>query len=157
MITQQVRKICKIAFAITVLALGVACSSQPARVAVQPVPTGERAAQVALQQVGVPYRYGGADQSGFDCSGLVHYAYSSAGKRISRTTQSLWQSTRTVERNDVAVGDLLFFEIEGKMSHVGMYVGDGQFVHAPSSGRTVTVASMRAPFYQNALLRVGRP
>lgn len=157
MITQQVRKICKIAFAITALAFAAGCTSQPATVAAPTTKTGERAAQVALQQVGVPYRYGGADQSGFDCSGLVHYAYRSVGKPVSRTTRSLWSSTRAVDRKDLAVGDVLFFEIEGKMSHVGLYVGNGQFVHAPSSGRTVTVASMRAPFYRNALLRVGRP
>jgi cell wall-associated NlpC family hydrolase len=51
----------------------------------------------------------------------------------------------------------LFFSIEGKMSHVGLYIGDGRFVHAPSSGRTVSVESLSAPFYQQAYLRGGRP
>jgi cell wall-associated NlpC family hydrolase len=56
----------------------------------------------------------------------------------------------------VRPGDLLFFSIEGKMSHVGMYVGDGRFVHAPQSGRSVSVASLDSPFYRKALLRAGR-
>jgi cell wall-associated NlpC family hydrolase len=62
-----------------------------------------------------------------------------------------------VQRNQLQVGDLLFFNIDGKMSHVGMYVGKERFVHAPSSGRTVSVEDLTAPYYASALLRVGRP
>jgi len=54
------------------------------------------------------------------------------------------------------IGDLLFFSIEGKMSHVGMYLGGERFVHAPSSGRTVVVAQLNSPFYAKAFLRAGR-
>ncbi|MGI9237712.1 MAG: C40 family peptidase [Woeseiaceae bacterium] len=115
------------------------------------------AARIALDQVGVPYRYGGSSPSGFDCSGLVQYSYSRAGKPIARTTNQLWSSTQAVGRQELRVGDLLFFSIEGKMSHVGLYLGQQRFVHAPSSGRSVTVASLDAPFYQSAFLRAGRP
>ncbi len=118
---------------------------------------GENAAGVALRQVGVPYRYGGASISGFDCSGLVQYSYRAAGKSLPRTTAQLWSATRTVDRKDIRKGDLLFFSIEGKMSHVGMYLGGERFVHAPSSGRTVTVAKLNSPFYAKAFLRAGRP
>ena len=118
---------------------------------------GERAAAVELQQVGVPYRYGGSTTSGFDCSGLVQYSYRRAGKTVPRTTGQLWSSTSTVKRNELQAGDLLFFSIDGKMSHVGMYLGGQRFVHAPSTGRKVTVASLDSPFYSRALVRAGRP
>ena len=166
MITQTVRKISSFALTITMLGLVSGCSSQainpPEQHATrtpiaQSQKLGERAAAVALHQVGVPYRYGGSTTTGFDCSGLVQYAYAKAGKSVPRTTGQLWSSTSTVQRNRLQVGDLLFFNIDGKMSHVGMYVGKERFVHAPSSGRTVSVEDLNAPYYASALLRVGRP
>lgn len=166
MITQAAFKIPILALTITMLSLVSACSSQPvgsaprpnsamSRVPVQSV--GARAAAVALLQVGVPYRYGGTTTSGFDCSGLVQFSYRNAGKNVPRTTGQLWTSSTSVDRDDIQAGDLLFFSFEGKMSHVGMYVGKQQFVHAPSSGRTVTVANLTSPFYASALVRAGRP
>jgi cell wall-associated NlpC family hydrolase len=149
-------------------ALGAGCSSTPevsgAPRAVTPMvhgsehqaSAGDRAASIALEQVGVPYRYGGSSPVGFDCSGLVQYAYSRAGVSVPRTTGQLWSAATTVHGDEMQVGDLLFFRIEGKMSHVGMYVGAGRFVHAPQSGRNVSVASLEAPFYKSALLRAGR-
>ena len=144
-----------------------ACSTQtvvddlPRRPANQSVgysqTVGAKAASVALRQVGVPYRYGGSTTSGFDCSGLVQFSYGRAGKSVPRTTGQLWSATSTVNRSDLQVGDLLFFSIEGKMSHVGLYIGGQQFVHAPASGRTVTVAKLTSPFYASALIRAGRP
>ncbi|MDH5302994.1 MAG: C40 family peptidase [Gammaproteobacteria bacterium] len=117
----------------------------------------QKAAAIAVQQVGVRYRYGGASPAGFDCSGLVHYAYANAGKRIPRTTAAQWQTMQPVGNNDLRVGDILFFRIAGKISHVGMYVGDGDFVHAPSTGNVVSVASLRSEYYQDAFIRAGRP
>lgn len=64
---------------------------------------------------------------------------------------------RPVAEEDLQVGDILFFRIAGKVSHVGMYVGRGQFVHAPSTGKSVSIASLRSDFYQDALIRAGRP
>jgi cell wall-associated NlpC family hydrolase len=110
-----------------------------------------------MHQLGVPYRYGGSDPSGFDCSGLVQYSYALAGKRIPRTTRQLWSSTDSVTPQDLQVGDLLFFQFDGKMSHVGLYLGGRRFVHAPSSGQVVSVASLDTPYYEAALLRAGRP
>lgn len=112
---------------------------------------------MALNQVGVPYRYGGNTPSGFDCSGLVHYSYAAAGVSIPRTTSGQWAQLSPVDTRDMRSGDLLFFEISGKMSHVGMYVGDGRFVHAPSSGRTVSIETLESPFYRKAFIRAGRP
>lgn len=64
---------------------------------------------------------------------------------------------RPVNTRELRVGDILFFRIAGKMSHVGMYVGSGQFVHAPSTGKVVALASLRSEFYGGALLGAGRP
>jgi murein DD-endopeptidase len=118
---------------------------------------GETAARVALGQVGTPYRYGGTTPSGFDCSGLVHYSYLQAGKSIPRTTVGQWAELAPVRSRDMRTGDLLFFSIGGKMSHVGLYLGDGRFVHAPSSGRTVEIERLDSAFYRTAFLRAGRP
>ena len=166
MITQPRHKLATYSVTIFVMLALTACGSQPDRAPDRPhrevakaskaLSIGERAAAFAVQQVGVPYRYGGNSTSGFDCSGLVQYSYARAGKTVPRTTGQLWSATTPVSHTELQPGDLLFFSIEGKMSHVGIYVGDRQFVHAPSSGRTVTVASMDSPFYSAALLRTAR-
>ncbi len=118
--------------------------------------TGTRAARVALQQRGSPYRFGGESPSGFDCSGLVHYAYRLVGKPVPRTTRELYRSAEPVGREDLQAGDLVFFRIDGKVSHVGIYVEDGHFVHAPQTGRTVSVESLDRDFYRHAFLGGGR-
>jgi cell wall-associated NlpC family hydrolase len=118
---------------------------------------GHKAASVALGQVGVPYRYGGSSPRGFDCSGLVQYSYASAGISIPRTTSGQWARMSPVSNGDMRTGDLLFFRIDGKMSHVGLYLGDGRFVHAPSSGRTVSIESLDSRYYSKAFIRAGRP
>lgn len=117
----------------------------------------ERAAIVAVRQVGVPYRYGGATTRGFDCSGLVQYAHAQAGTRIPRTTAAQWRALAPVPGNTLRVGDLLFFRIDGRISHVGLYLGSGRFVHAPSSGREVTIEELNSDFYRRAFVRGGRP
>lgn len=166
MIAQPARIIRIFALAITMLGLASGCTSAPATKGdLAPVATkyppngrvGETAAAIAMDQVGVPYRYGGSSPSGFDCSGLVQYSYSQAGKPLPRTTRQLWSSTQVVKRRELRIGDLVFFNIDGKMSHVGLYLGGQRFVHAPSSGRTVTVASLDSSFYRAAFLRGGRP
>lgn len=118
---------------------------------------GDRAAAVALEQVGTPYRYGGATPTGFDCSGLVHYSYRQAGHSIPRTTAAQWAELTPVDRRDMRAGDLLFFSVNGKMSHVGLYLGENRFVHAPSSGRTVEIERLDSTYYRGAFLRAGRP
>jgi len=120
------------------------------------LPDATQAASIASQQVGIAYRYGGADKSGFDCSGLVYYAYSNAGTQVARTTAGLWDSLQPVPRDRLQVGDVLFFRIGGKISHVGMYLGQGRFVHAPSTGKSVVVADLDSDFYRRAFVRGGR-
>ena len=121
-----------------------ACAGSPPRIASATAPvTSEtvdvsRAADHALAMVGAPYRYGGVDSAGFDCSGLVHYSFRKIGISLPRDTRSLRRIGIEIEMNDLAKGDLVFFDQEGKKSsHVGIYLGDGKFVHAPSTGGKV--------------------
>jgi len=130
---------------------------QPGVPKVQRRNAGEQAAIIAVRQVGVPYRYGGSNTQGFDCSGLVQYAYANAGKRIPRTTAAQWRQLTPVSDNNIRVGDVLFFRIGGRISHVGMYLGNRRFVHAPSTGRDVTTASLDSDYYRRAFVRAARP
>lgn len=166
MIAQPLRQQSANALAALVLLALAGCSTAwQGRVAAGPERTevvaaksaGHKAASIALRQVGIPYRYGGKTPSGFDCSGLVQYSYSKAGKFVPRTTGQLWSALQPVATAKMKPGDVLFFRIDGKMSHVGLYLGGSRFVHAPSSGRTVSVASLETPFYGGSLIRAGRP
>jgi cell wall-associated NlpC family hydrolase len=153
MISQPANIVSRIVL-VALATLGLAgCSSNP----VSQDHVGRKAASVAVGQVGVPYRYGGSSPAGFDCSGLVYYSYASAGISIPRTTSGQWAQMSTVKNTEMRAGDLLFFEISGKMSHVGLYLGDGRFVHAPSSGRAVSIESLDSRFYSDAFVRAGRP
>jgi cell wall-associated NlpC family hydrolase len=111
---------------------------------------GARAARIAIQAVGVPYQWGGASmKSGFDCSGLVVWAYRRLGVELPRTSYSLYDRGRRVSRSRLKAGDLLFFF---GLGHVGLYLGHGRMVHAPSSGRTVEVVSLRRSYFRGQLI-----
>lgn len=127
-------------------------ATQPAA----PVASTARAVAVAQQMVGKPYRYGGNTPRGFDCSGLVQYAYGQAGQAVPRSTGAQYARSRSVPLAQKAPGDLLFFRIDGKMSHVGIYLGNGRFVHAPSSGKQVEYASLADDYWNKRLVKVGR-
>jgi len=114
------------------------------------------AADTAVAMIGKPYRYGGSTPSGFDCSGLVQYSYSSAGVKVPRTSRAQFGSAVAITLTEAEPGDLLFFSYEDKISHVAIYLGDERFVHAPSSGKQVSVASLRDPHYQQHFVRAGR-
>ena len=118
---------------------------------------GGAIADVAMGMVGTRYRYGGTEPTqGFDCSGLVHYAYGQAGYQVPRTSQELFRAARKISVGDADPGDLMFFQDQTKLSHVGIYLGDGRFVHAPASGSNVAVSSLDTPYYQQHLVAVGR-
>jgi cell wall-associated NlpC family hydrolase len=136
--------------------LAAGCAGTPAK---RPESSDLRGpiAELALSMVGVPYRYGGADpRGGFDCSGLVYYTYTSNGHAVPRTSQEQFDAAQKIPLEQAAEGDLVFFQDQEKLSHVGIYLGDGQFVHAPSSGGTVRVADIDSPYYQRHLVAVGR-
>jgi len=107
--------------------------------------------------LGVAYRYGGSDRQGFDCSGLVRYAFSRAGVTLPRTSQEIFRSSQLVNPQERQPGDLVFFAISArKVSHVGIYAGQEQFIHAPSSGKGVSYASLEDSYWGKRLLAVGR-
>jgi cell wall-associated NlpC family hydrolase len=108
----------------------------------------------ALSQLGVRYRYGGNDpETGFDCSGLVNYAFREAlGKSLPRSAADIWRTTAAtgeeVTRDALIPGDLVFFNtLRRPYSHVGIYLGEGRFVHAPSSGGVVRIESMEGRYW----------
>lgn len=117
----------------------------------------QRAVAAALDQLGTPYRYGGATPRGFDCSGLVNFAYARVGLALPRTTEALWRELRRVDPGSLRVGDLLFYRIDGKLAHVALYAGDGRFVHAPRTGARVRVERLDAPYYAARLAGIARP
>ncbi len=120
------------------------------------VAVGEQIAVQALAMTGKPYRYGGSGPTAFDCSGLVHYAHRQVGIQVPRTTAQQYRHAKRVPRSDLRAGDLVFFRIQGKLSHVGLYTGDGRFVHAPSSGRSVSIAHLDNPYWRKRLVGAGR-
>ncbi len=123
--------------------------------ATTPAPKPDAAA-VAMRQLGAPYRWGGQSPSGFDCSGLVRYSYGKVGISLPRTTRDQRSATQLVGYSSATRGDLLFFRTGEKGWHVGIYLGAGKFVHAPSSGKTVTTGSMDNPYYREHLVDVRR-
>ncbi|NNC63458.1 MAG: C40 family peptidase [Gammaproteobacteria bacterium] len=152
---------------VATLALLTGCAGAPARpnavaASAPPAPAqrldrGVRAALIAREQIGVSYRYGGmSPATGFDCSGLVYYSYAEAGVPVPRTSTDQFRAARKISLADAEPGDVVFFQDQEKLSHVGIYLGQGRFIHAPSSGRTVSVASIDSPYYQEHLVAVGR-
>lgn len=111
----------------------------------------------ARDMLGTPYRFGGTTPRGFDCSGLVFYSYRKAGITVPRTTREQYQIAQPVPEDQLQPGDLLFFQLgKSGVSHVGIYMGDGNFIHAPSTGKRVAQASLSNPFWRHRFVRAGR-
>jgi murein DD-endopeptidase len=151
------------AFALLLVVLLGACSSAPYRA---PAGSGstrpsaelsDQAAGHALSMIGKPYRYGGSGPAGFDCSGLVMYSYRQAGLALPHNTDKQRRAARPIKVADLRRGDLLFFNQEGKKyGHVGIYVGGGKFVHAPSSGKSVRSDRLDTPYWRKHLSEARR-
>ncbi|HKB20025.1 MAG TPA: C40 family peptidase [Gaiellaceae bacterium] len=115
---------------------------------------GERVARIALRAVGVPYRWGGTSPSGgFDCSGLVYWAYRHVGVALPHSSYALAGAGRRVRTSRLRPGDLLFFWGYG---HVGLYVGHGRMIHAPHAGERVQVVRLARSGYGSALVAARR-
>jgi hypothetical protein len=115
------------------------------------------AAEIAASMIGRPYRAGGdSPVAGFDCSGLVYYCYRVLGLHLPRTAHEQRLATAAVTPGELAVGDLLFFRIGGS-SHVGIYYGNDEFVHAPSTGKAVTRSRLNDPYWRARLHEARRP
>ena len=108
----------------------------------------------AAQFLGVPYVYGGSTPSGFDCSGFTSYVFKNTVGSIPRVAQAQYDATTRVSRDDLLPGDLVFFgSSTSSISHVGIYVGSNQFIHAPSTGDVVKYSSLTGSYatrYQGA-------
>ena len=145
------------------LLLCCACTSmrQEAATAPQPAPQDmQDAAIYAVSMAETPYRYGGnTPEEGFDCSGFVRHVYSRQGILLPRRTRDMAYQLPTVDKNERRPGDLVFFNTNGQsFSHVGIYVGDERFVHAPSprTGR-VMVSSLDLAYWRQRFVGVRRP
>ena len=126
--------------------LALACSAQAE------VPDyRQAAAQEALVKVGMRYKFGGkSPETGFDCSGLVAYVFQRAwGISVPRSTEEQRTAGRAVKRTDLQPGDLVFYNTRNRpFSHVGIYLGEGNFVHAPRPGAKVRVESIDNPYWR---------
>ncbi|MGE8374342.1 MAG: C40 family peptidase [Diaphorobacter nitroreducens] len=112
----------------------------------------------ALGLVGTPYRYGGnTPDSGFDCSGLIGYVYTSrAGVAPPRTVAQLSGFGQSIDADELRTGDLVVFG-RGRPTHAGIYVGEGRFVHAPSSGGTVRLDHLKSRYWSQQFASFRRP
>ena len=115
---------------------------------------GEKATDMLTQAMGllgVPYKRGGtSEETGFDCSGFVRYLYEkSFGQLLPRRADEQAKATESIDRNELQPGDLVFFNtMKRTFSHVGIYVGDGKFIHAPRTGKSIRVDDMRSAYWQ---------
>ncbi|HMY44823.1 MAG TPA: C40 family peptidase, partial [Leptospiraceae bacterium] len=108
---------------------------------------GQGITELAQKYLGVPYRFGGQSPDGFDCSGLTGYVYKKAGYQLPRDAGDQFKALRPIKTP--RPGDLVFFKIDGKsIGHVGIYLGNLRFIHAPSTGKTVSIADMRISYWK---------
>ena len=111
----------------------------------------------ALSYRGVPYRNGGSDPSGFDCSGFVQWVFAQHGLRLPREVHDQYQMGSEIDRDDVQPGDLVFFETVSRgASHVGIALGGDEFVHAPSSRGVVRVESYTSDYWKRRFVGARR-
>lgn len=113
---------------------------------------GRQIATYAQQYVGYPYVYGGKSPSGFDCSGFMQFVFAQFGYQINRTATAQLANGYYVEYDDMQPGDIIYFGFGSTASHVGMYIGNGQFVHAQNSSTGVVITSLSEPWYANRYL-----
>jgi cell wall-associated NlpC family hydrolase len=139
---------------VLLLAFPAAASASPARLAtrsthdaphVQPEGRPDVVA-VALRYLGVPYRWSGASPSGFDCSGFIMFVYAHVGVELPHNAAMQYDTGRPVSRDRLLPGDLVFFN---GLSHAGIYVGRGRFVHAPHSGDVVKISRLSESWYRS--------
>lgn len=115
--------------------------------------------QTAYNYLGTPYVWGGTSPSGFDCSGLVQYSYSQNGISVPRTSEQQYAYTansRITDKSQLLPGDMVFFNTSGTASHVGIYIGNNQFIHAPSPGKVVRINNLDEKYYNDHFAGGGR-
>jgi len=111
--------------------------------------------KTARSFLGVAYRWGGTDcENGFDCSGLTMVCYRLNGLNLPRVSRNQFKSGRWIPKSKLQPGDLVFFATNGgkRVSHVGMYIGDNRFIHAPRTGKTVRIEKLSHPFFSKTYM-----
>lgn len=123
-----------------------------------PAALHEEVVAIARKMLGTPYHYGGdTPKQGFDCSGLVYYAHLKAGVRLPRTSYGQFEASRPVSLRNLHPGDLVFFRMHRyRVSHVGIYIGHHEFIHAPSHGQDVMIDNLMDPYWHRRFVRGGR-
>jgi cell wall-associated NlpC family hydrolase len=117
-----------------------------------------RVVAAAESMIGVPYRYGGGSPDGFDCSGLVRYSYERGGfPELPHSSSQQYATTQRIALDELEPGDLLFFTFRGRnVSHVGIYVGGKEFVHAAKTTRRVERVRLDHPYWKRQIQLAGR-
>ncbi|PID45807.1 MAG: hypothetical protein CSB47_06785 [Proteobacteria bacterium] len=120
-------------------------------------PARHRIMKAAHAALGIPYLYGGNNPArGLDCSSLMQFIHKNAlGIKIPRTAAAQRDGSKTIPYRDLQPGDLLFFKINTKTNHVGIYIGYGQFIHASSSNRRAVISSMSLPYWKKRFVKFG--
>lgn len=119
--------------------------------------TGAVIVRVAASLIGTRYEFGGADEAGFDCSGLVLYVHERVGLGLPRTAAAQQHAALPVPLTQLQPGDLVFFSSDGQLvDHVGIYTGFGRFIHAPHAGVAVSYAELGSAYYARHLVGAGR-
>ena len=158
------------AFICAAAAVLVGCSIEPYRpyrpppqavVAPTPAlvpPVGNEIAMRAISLLGRPYVWGGADLTGFDCSGLVRFIYDQVGIPVPRTAAEQFSAAKPIRLEGLEPGDLLFFRTQPtkRISHVAIYTGEGRFIHAPRTGELVEFRELDDEYYRPRLAGAGR-
>jgi cell wall-associated NlpC family hydrolase len=121
------------------------------RIAPPPGAPTDGLAGIALRYLGTPYVWGGSSPSGFDCSGFIWYVAKMGGKSISRGMLGEYDSGSHPSRDDLRPGDLVFFQntYHSGLSHNGVYIGNGQFVHAADEQKGVTISSLSSGYWSS--------
>ena len=122
-----------------------------------PNPKGSTIVNTARTQLGKQYRYGGASpRQGFDCSGLVYWAYRANGIPVPRNTSKQANAGRAIAKSSAAPGDILVFRTSLTGLHTGLYAGNNKFIHSPSKGKRVRLEDMNATYWRGKLVAVRR-
>ncbi len=116
-----------------------------------------RIMDAAYAALGIPYKYGGNNPArGLDCSSLMQFIYKRAlNAKLPRTAAQQRDNSKTLAFQNLQPGDMLFFKINSRTNHVGVYIGNGKFIHASSSSRKAVIASMDLPYWKNRFVKFG--